>query len=77
MLYFLSFAGGCIRTGPGREGEGGQDPVTRAAIQSFDRSAKAVLLDASAISADLKEKLLAFKAGDTWTKNFVKRGLIS
>ena len=51
----------------------GKIPVTRAVIQSFGRSARATLLDASATSADLKEKLSAFKAGETWMKNFVKR----
>ena len=51
----------------------GKIPVTRAVIQSFGRSARATFLDASAASADLKEKLSAFKAGETWMKNFVKR----
>ena len=51
----------------------GKISVTRAVIQSFGRSARATLLDASATSADLKEKLWAFKAGETWMKNFVKR----
>lgn len=47
--------------------------VSRAVIQSFGRAAKATLLGKEETSASVREKLEAFRAGDKWAKNFVKR----
>ena len=47
--------------------------VTRDVIRSFGRSAKPTLLKASTTSADVRERLNDFKAGERWAKNFVKR----
>ena len=47
--------------------------VTRDVIRSFGRSAKTTLLKASTTSADVRERLNDFKAGERWAKNFVKR----
>lgn len=41
----------------------GKVPFTRAVIQPLGRSAKTTLLDAPATSADVKDKLSAFKGG--------------
>ena len=47
--------------------------VTRDVIRSFGRSTKTTLLKAPATSADVRERLKDFKAGERWAKNFVKR----
>ena len=47
--------------------------VTRDVIRSFGRSTKTTLLKAPATSADVRERLNDFKAGERWAKNFVKR----
>ena len=47
--------------------------VTRDVIRSFGRSAKTTLLKAPTTSADVRERLNDFKAGERWAKNFVKR----
>ena len=47
--------------------------VTRDVIRCFGRSAKTTLLKAPTTSADVRERLNDFKAGERWAKNFVKR----
>ena len=47
--------------------------VTRDVIRSFGRSAKTTLLKAPTTSADVRERLNDFKAGERWGKNFLKR----
>lgn len=73
ILDRFDLAGGCIRTGPVRTGEGGQDPgyacrhpVFRPFGPRRPCSMRPQLLQTSRIS------FRGFKAGETWTKNFVK-----
>lgn len=47
--------------------------VTGNVIRSFGRSAKATLLGSEKTTDSVRKRLEDFKAGDKWSKNFVKR----